>query len=179
MNESAPFTDRIEIFLDLIENTRYQDLPPAAVASAKIFLLDTLGVALAGGMAPKMDELTGVATTWDGNPTGGVPIWNMSTHASAPVAAMINGYQCHALEYDCVYEPGVILPTPPIMSALHAKLVELTTAGRPISGEQLIVAFVVALEVSCTLSQAANNSMFFLSSNNNGPVLGIDRPELP
>jgi len=168
MNEYAEFEDRIEVFLNLIEDTRYEDLPAAAIDSAKIFLLDTLGVALAGGMAPKMDELMGVARSWDGNPVNGVPIWNKSTRASAPVAAMINGYQCHALEYDCVYEPGVILPTPPIMSALHAKLFELEAAGRAISGEQLIVAFVVALEVSCTMAHAANNSMFFFRPTTTG-----------
>lgn len=164
----ATYPDAIEVFLDLIENTRYEDLAPEVIDSAKIFLLDTFGVALAGGLAPKMDELMGVAAGWDGNPTNGVPIWNMSTRASAPVAAMINGYQCHALEYDCVYEPGVILPTPPIMSALHAKLCELTASGQSTSGKQLIVAFVVALEVSCTMAQASKSSMFFFRPTTTG-----------
>jgi 2-methylcitrate dehydratase PrpD len=41
------------------------------------------------------------------------------------VAALVNGYQCHALEYDCVYEPGVILPTAPLLAALMTTVDEL------------------------------------------------------
>lgn len=162
------FQDSIEIFLDLIESTRYEDLPVEAVEAAKIFLLDTLGVALAGTLAPKLQELSGLANGWDANPGNGVPVWNTETRASAPVAAMINGYQCHALEYDCVYEPGVILPAAPILSALHTKLVELAANGQAVSGKQIILAFVVALEVSCTLSQASKGSMFFFRPTTTG-----------
>ena len=168
MSQAVQFQDPIEVFLDLIENTRYEDLPSDAVDAAKIFLLDTFGVALAGGLAPNLSNLADLANSWDGNPTGGVPVWNTGTRASAPVAAMINGYQCHALEYDCVYEPGVILPTPPILSALHTKLIELAAAGKPVSGKQLILAFVVALEVSCTMAQAAKCSMFFFRPTTTG-----------
>lgn len=168
MSESAQYPDAIEVFLDLIDNTRYEDFPPAVVEAAKVFLLDTLGVALAGKLAPNMAEMVDLAKNWDGNPSAGVPIWNMNTRASQPLAAMVNGFQCHALEYDCVYEPGVILPTPPIMAAMHAKVVELTAAGRAPSGQQLIRAFVVALEVSCTMAAASTSGMFFFRPTTTG-----------
>ena len=175
MTQSAPpdpgsdhFPDRIERFLDLIEQTSYEALPEDAVAAAKVFLLDTAGVALAGRMAPRLEELQGLATNWDGLSTGGVPIWNTQAQGSAPTAALINGYQCHALEYDCVYEPAVILPTPPILAALHTKAIELTAAGRPPDGKALIRAFVLALEVSCTIAGGARNSMFFFRPTTTG-----------
>lgn len=160
--------DSIEYFLDLIEQTSYESLPAAAVAAAKVFLLDTAGVAVAGTLAPKLSELQTVAQGWDGEPTQGVPIWNTKTRASAPVAALINGYQCHALEYDCVYEPGVILPASPILAALHSKVVELTAQGRAPSGKDLIRAFVLALEVTCTMGAAAKGSMFFFRPTTTG-----------
>ena len=167
-SQSETYQDSIEVFLDMMENTRYEDLPAEAVKSAKIFLLDTLGVALAGHLAPKLMELSDLADSWDSNPARGVSVWNTNTKASAPIASMINGYQCHALEYDCVYEPGVILPAAPILSALHTKLTELAAKGQEVSGKQLILAFVVALEVSCTMSQASKGSMFFFRPTTTG-----------
>lgn len=162
------FPDRIELFLDLIEQTPYEALPEDAVNAAKVFLLDTAGVALAGRLGPKLPEMLDAAAVWDGKPANGVPVWNTREKASAPVAALINGYQCHSLEYDCVYEPGVILPTPPILAALHTKVVELTAAGRPPDGKALIRAFVLALEVSCTIGGGARNSMFFFRPTTTG-----------
>ena len=168
MNEANQYTDAIEVILDLVENTRYEVLSAEAVASAKVFLLDTLGVALAGNLAPNMPDLMKTVAAWEGDSATGVPIWNMNTRASQPLAALINGYQCHALEYDCVFEPGVILPTPPIMAALHAKIFELNESDRSPSGQQLILAFVIALEVSCTMAAAAKSSMFFFRPTTTG-----------
>lgn len=155
------FTDPVERLLDLVLSTRYEDLPQDAVDAATVFFLDTVGVACAGRMAPKLDELLGAAQRWDGARADGATVWNTGLHASAPVAALVNGYQCHALEYDCVYEPGVILPTPPIFAALMTKVEELTARGRAPSGRDVLRAFVVALEVSCTLASATRSAMFF------------------
>lgn len=155
------FHDPIERVLDLIEQTRYEDLPASAVEAASVFFLDTVGVACAGKLAPKLDALVAAAARWGAPGEQGASLWNTGVRAPAPVAAMVNGYQCHALEYDCVYEPGVILPTPPIFAALMAKVDELDACGRAPDGPALIRAFVVALEVSCTLAGAARNAMFF------------------
>ena len=165
------YSDSIEHFLDLIENTRYDDLPEDAVTAAKVFFLDTTGVACAGHLAPKMDAMLRAATQWDGGSSGagqGVTVWNTGQRTSAPVAALLNGYQCHALEYDCVYEPGVVLPTPPIFSALMLQAERLANAGHPPSGKDLLKAFVVALEVSCTLGLASKSAMFFFRPSTTG-----------
>ena len=77
-SQSETYQDSIEVFLDMMENTRYEDLPAEAVKSAKIFLLDTLGVALAGHLAPKLMELSDLADSWDSNPARGVSVWNLS-----------------------------------------------------------------------------------------------------
>lgn len=163
MNEStaALANDPIERLLDLVLDTRYEDLPAPAIEAGKIFFLDTVGVACAGRMAPKMDDLVQAAQRWGSAIDGGAALWNTGQRAPAPVAAMINGYQCHALEYDCVYEPGVILPTPPLFAALLTKAEELAAQGRAPSGRELLRAFIVGLEVSCTLAAATRSEMFF------------------
>ncbi len=161
MTAGSSFDDPVERLLDLILSTRFEDLPPSAVDAATVFFLDTVGVACAGRMAPKLDELVAAADAWGGAGAGGAHIWNTGRRVPAAVAALANGYQCHALEYDCVYEPGVILPTPPLFAALMAKAEELAAQGRAPSGRDLLRAFVVGLEVSCTLAAATRSAMFF------------------
>ena len=152
MTTTPHYTDSIERLLDLVENTRYEDLPASAIDAAKVFFLDTVGVACAGKLAPRMQAMLTAATQWDSGANQGMTVWNTDKRASAPVAALLNGYQCHALEYDCVYEPGVVLPTPPIFSALMVQAERMAAMGQAPSGKDLLKAFVVALEVSCTLA---------------------------
>lgn len=161
MSENPVYNDSIERFLDLILDTRYEDLPAEAIEAGKIFFLDTVGVACAGKLAPKMKEMRIAAKGWGGGEGAQASVWNTPVRTAAPVAALLNGYQCHALEYDCVYEPGVILPTPPIFAALMARAEQLSAAGTPPTGKELLRAFIVALEVSCTLALASRNAMFF------------------
>lgn len=166
--QARTYTDSIERFLDLIENTRFDDLPDDAVRAGSIFFLDTVGVACAGKLAPKMDAMVEAASRWGTGGDQGVSVWNTGTLASAPVAALLNGYQCHALEYDCVYEPGVVLPTAPILAALMARAEVLAQQGRPPSGRQLLTAFIVAIELSCTLALASRSAMIFFRPSTTG-----------
>jgi aconitate decarboxylase len=161
MNAPDTHTDPVERLLDLILHTRDEDLPADAVEAATVFFLDTVGVACAGRMAPKLQELLGAAAGWGEAGAHGASVWNLARRVPPPVAALINGYQCHALEYDCVYEPGVILPTPPLMAALMTKVEQLLAEGRPPRGRDVLRAFVVGLEVSCTLAAATRSAMFF------------------
>ena len=115
-----------------------------------------------------MPGMLAAARHWGDAGDEPVTVWNTGRRTSAPVAALLNGYQCHALEYDCVYEPGVILPTPPIFAALMAQAERLATIGRPPSGKALLHAFIVAVEVSCTLAAAARSGMFFFRPSTTG-----------
>ncbi|MBU1357767.1 MAG: MmgE/PrpD family protein [Gammaproteobacteria bacterium] len=161
-------TDSIERFLDLIENTRWDTLPADAQAAARVFFMDTVGVACAGKLAPRMDAMVEAASRWGTGGDQGVAIWNTGRRAAPPTAALLNGYQCHALEYDCVYEPGVVLPAAPILSALLAHAEVLAGQGRAPSGSQLLNAFVVGIEVSCTLAAACRSAMIFFRPSTTG-----------
>lgn len=165
----APHTDAIERFLDLVLHTRDEHLGAQALAAAQTFFLDTVGVACAGRLAPKLDGMLSAAGHW-GGPDGdaGISVWNTPHRTHAPAAALVNGYQCHALEYDCVYEPGVILPAAPIFSALMVQAERLAAAGRPATGRALLRAFTVAVEVSCTLGLASRSAMFFFRPGTTG-----------
>ncbi|NPC56960.1 MmgE/PrpD family protein [Caenimonas soli] len=161
MTATPVYPDAIERFLDLILDVRYEDLPAGAIEAGKIFFLDTVGVACAGKLAPKMADMLEAARNWGGGDAACASVWNTSLRTTTPVAALLNGYQCHALEYDCVYEPGVILPTPPLFAALMARAEQLAAAGKAPTGKELLRAFIVGLEVSCTLALASRSAMFF------------------
>lgn len=169
MNADTPPSDAIERFLDLVLDTRFEDLPAEAVAAAQTFFLDTVGVACAGRLAPRLEGMLAAARHWGGaGELPGVTVWNTALRTNAPAAALLNGYQCHALEYDCVYEPGVILPAAPAFAALVAQAEQMSLAGRPPTGRDLLRAFTVAVEVSCTLGLACRSAMFFFRPGTTG-----------
>ena len=93
--------DAISAFADHVVRTGFHDLPGDAVKSAKTFILDTLGVGLAGScdsMARKLAEMQG---TW--GQLGETRVWGNSKHLPALAAAMCNAYQAHNSEFDCVH----------------------------------------------------------------------------
>ena len=49
--------DAIRLFAEHVSGTRFEDLPEAAVRAARIFILDTLGVGLAGSNGPRVADL--------------------------------------------------------------------------------------------------------------------------
>ena len=57
----------------LVARTRYEDLPPRAVESAKTFILDTIGVGAGGASAPRVRELVATAASWGAGEEATVP----------------------------------------------------------------------------------------------------------
>ena len=49
--------DAIHDFAAHVFRARYEDLPEAAIRAAKTFILDTIGVGLAGSSGPRATEL--------------------------------------------------------------------------------------------------------------------------
>ena len=161
--KNHPYTDSVECFLDLILNSSYDEIDSEAITAGKIFMLDTVGVICAGNEAPGLDKLLRATRHWGkaDSPESGATVWNRGHVLPPPSTALVNAYQCHALEFDCVYEPGVVIPAAPIFSALMLKAEQLSAEGNPPSGKALLRAFIVAVEVSCSLGLAAKGSMFF------------------
>jgi len=56
--------DAIDSFARHVVGTRFEDLPGIAVAAAKTFILDTLGVGIAGSSGPMARELAEAQTLW-------------------------------------------------------------------------------------------------------------------
>ncbi|ETS77751.1 hypothetical protein PFICI_09813 [Pestalotiopsis fici W106-1] len=133
--------------------TRFEDLTPDAVAQAKVFILDTLGVGIAGSSAFGADKVipdeAGGATT---------TLWGRRQRVSAGVAALVNGYQVHCQEYDCVHEGAVLHPLATTLPAVVA-YAEKKLGG--ITGKELITAMAVGVNISAGLGIASRSAMTF------------------
>jgi aconitate decarboxylase len=147
--------DAIAAFAEHVVRTGYDDLPAAAIAAAKTFILDTLGVGVAGSAAPWAKELAETATRWGSGPDARV--WALGTPLPAPAAAMCNGYQIHNSEYDCVHEAAVVHPMAVLLSAT------LAHAEREggVSGRDLLSSIALGVGVGVGLGLASKAPLRF------------------
>jgi aconitate decarboxylase len=64
---------------------------------------------------------------------------------------VVNAYQIHCLEYDCVHEGAVLHPMATMLAAVLAWAERAAGQGRRISGRELIAAMVTGLDVATML----------------------------
>jgi 2-methylcitrate dehydratase PrpD len=135
--------------------TRFEDLPPFVVDRAKVFILDSLGVGIAGSTAAHADALLAIASRWGDRPE--VAAWGRAVRLPAAGAAFLNAWQMHNQEYDCLHEGAVVHA---MASVLPAALAIADQRG-DVSGRELIVAVAVGCDIAATLGLAARAGMRF------------------
>jgi 2-methylcitrate dehydratase PrpD len=144
-----------ERFAAHVASTRYEDLPAAAVAKAKVFILDTFGVGIAGATAAGAAEVMQAASLWG---TGAeATIWGRAGRAPAGIAALVNGFQVHCQEFDCLVEAAVLHPMAAVLSAAMA----FAERRGGVTGRELIVAAAVGVDVACYLGIASSQALRF------------------
>jgi aconitate decarboxylase len=155
----TPHTNPVEPMVAHVMGTSFADLPTAAVDAAKIFVLDTFSCALAGSTGPSSDEALAAAKLWG---TGdGARVWARSERLPPTSAAVVNAYQIHCLEFDCVHEGGVLHPMSTLMAATMAEVDRLAGLGQTVSGQDLIRAIAMGIDVSCSIAASSNAPMRF------------------
>jgi 2-methylcitrate dehydratase PrpD len=142
-------------FASHVVNTRFEDLPADLIDLAKIFILDTLGVGIAGSTADGAAQLLAASTQW-GTDHHAV-VWGTGQLVPAPTAALINAFQSHCQEFDCVHETGVLHP----MTALLPAALAYASRNRGVSGRELLVAVVTGVDVAATLGLASKSPLRF------------------
>lgn len=152
-------TNPLDIVAAHVVNARTQDLPADVVAKIKTFLLDTLGVGIAGTSGAQVAELITLATTWGAQPEASVLL--TGERMSAQSAALVNAYQIHCLEYDCVHEGAVLHPMATILSAVMAWAERSAGRGKPVPGRDLIAALAVGIDVSTMLGIVTDAELRF------------------
>jgi 2-methylcitrate dehydratase PrpD len=126
---------------------RFEDLPAQAVHWAKVGILDTVGVTVAGSIEP-CARILGQAIA----PAGGASlVFGSADRTSALDAALINGTAAHALDFDDCNNTLGGHPSAPILPALFALADE-----RPTDGRGFITAYVAGFETECKLALGVN-----------------------
>jgi 2-methylcitrate dehydratase PrpD len=155
-------TNPVEILAAHVVDTTFDDLPASAVLSAKTFILDSLGVGVAGSAGAWVSELLDAVAGWGTGDDSRAFVHG--TRLPAASAAVVNAYFIHCLEYDCVNERAVIHPMATILGALSA---EAERRG-DVSGRDLLTAVAVGVDSSCVLGLSSNAAMRFFRPSTAG-----------
>ena len=146
-----------------VERVGMHGVPAAARLAAISFIADTLAVGIAGLAAPWrreiLDMLTGIGGADEST------VFGSGERLPLMHAAMLNAYQIHSQEFDCVHEDAVVHP----MAAVLPALLGWAEREGGISGALLIRAAVVAVDVAATLGLCSRAAMrFFRPANASG-----------
>ena len=151
-------TDAINRIARHVVTTDFYDLPRDALDAAKKFILDSIGVGLAGGSGPWVDQL--IATHQLSSTKNNARVLGQHIRLNHGAAAMCNAYQIHNAEFDCVHEEAVVHPLTVVLSACLAEI-DRVRSNNSISGEQLIRAVTLGVDVACHLGVASVSPLKF------------------
>ena len=161
MATPPPVTDTLARF---VTETDFASISDQTRANAKMHILDTLGVALAGSKSAVADIAVDYCKKLGAS--NEASIWGTKAKASASTAAFANGLLSHALDYDDweafihVGHPSSMLVGAAVPMAEHLGA----------SGKDLLKAYVLAMEVICKL--AANSPNLHDRGFHSTPVFG-------
>ena len=173
--------DAIATFADHVVTTRFADIPADALRAGKIFILDALGVGLAGSTGPMARELAAASSAWGQGAEARV--WGSGISRPAAAAAMCNAYQVHNSEFDCVHEEAVVHA----MSAVLPVAVAGAERAKKVSGVDLITAVTLGVDVAAGLGVAATTGLRFFrpatagafgATAALGKLMRLDRPAM-
>lgn len=155
-------TDRIEQILDHLQ--RHRDpaqIPADALAAARTFLMDSVGVALAGTSVRESQQVLRAARLWNASSEAGshgdALVWGTATWLPAPSAAMVNAFHIHNQEFDCVHAPAVVHP----MAVILAAVVAAAERAQRVSGTRLLAALALAVDTATVIGMSATKPIRF------------------
>jgi 2-methylcitrate dehydratase PrpD len=130
-----------------------RDIPAAVEDAAKVALIDTLGVALAGTMEPVAQMTSDYVEDLAAAPKA--PVWGRAFGSSAGDAAFANAVAGHALDFDDTLAP---LRGHPSVTIIPVALAVGGVAGA--SGKDILVAYALGSEVAGKLGKAAGHGHY-------------------
>ena len=168
-------TDAINTLCRHVAETRFEHLGDATVLSAKTFIEDSLGVGVSGSRGPHVDDLRAAALASGGGGTSRVlgTNWRLPTTS----AALLNAYQIHNAEYDCVHEQAVVHPMAVLLGAVVAHVDRERANGRRFTGEEVITAVTVGVNVGAGIGIASRSPLRFFRPATADDAYGPDGGE--
>ena len=155
-----------ERFGRYISSVRFEDVTPAAVASAKRSTLDTLGAIVAGSSAAGTSTVLDMATNWGGRSEASVLAFG--ARLPGPLAAWCNGTMARALEIDDCVD---FLPVHPSASVVPA-LLTLSEVMGGLSGREYLTALAVGQDVKVRMGLVVRKNAMETGRNNMFKIFG-------
>ena len=137
--------DAIHSFVHHVSASRYEDLSAGAIKATKTFILDTLGVAIVGTLAPGVPQMRQVIRGWGGKEESTVLVFG--DRLPSPSSAMANSFFMHNQEFDCAHDVAVLHP---FTTALPVALAVAETRGN-VTGRELLTAVALGVDISCSI----------------------------
>jgi aconitate decarboxylase len=148
--------DHVELLIAHLEAHRDPaSVPAGACDAAKKFLFDSLGVALAGTAVPQSQILLTQVRHWGQG--ADARVWGSNERLPAPSAALINAFNIHNQEFDCVHERAVVHPMAVILAAMWADAERIGN----VSGTRFLAALALAVDVATVIGMCARKPIRF------------------
>lgn len=132
---------------EFIERTTWADIPSAVRHEAKRALVNYFAVALAGCNDPDVSKAARLFQRF--NAGGSAHIIGRPSATDMLNAASLNAMSANVFDFDDTHIPTIIHPTAPVAAALFA-----LAETQSLSGQQLLLAFILGVEVECRLGMA-------------------------
>ena len=148
-----------DLFTKHIANSKFEDLDNKTIKNLKKFLLDTIGVGIAGSTGANLTELKKVAKSWsNGNECTILGTWE---NYSRDATTLINAYQIHCLEFDCIHEGAVVHPMAAILSATLSHCEIKNRNGSQVSGKDFLLSLALGIDIASFLGISAKGELKF------------------
>jgi 2-methylcitrate dehydratase PrpD len=140
-----------------VAETTFDMLPREVVDETKKFILDTIGVGLAGVREPGCREVVDLVKMWSSNPAGSTIIV-YKDKVAPPEAAFANSVLMHALDFDDTLDS----------SAMHAHVSSLPAAlalaevRQGTSGKDLITSVGLGVDITCRIASAITTPLSWI-----------------
>ena len=123
------------------------DIPAAVRQEGVRTFANWLGCAVGGARHETVDRALAAIRPFAGSPQASVI--GRTERLDVLHAALVNGISSHVLDYDDTHLKTIIHPAGPVASAILA-----VAEHRPVSGDDLLTALIVGIEVECRLGNA-------------------------
>ena len=148
-----------EYFANHIYESKFNQINKDTLEKAKIFLLDTIGVGIAGSTGSNLNELKTVVSSWSKG--SGCTILGSGESVSLETAAIINAYQIHCLEYDCIHDKAIVHPMATIFSSLLSYCENKAINERAVNGKDFLLSLILGVDIASLLGICATGELRF------------------
>ena len=130
-----------------IVGSRLADIPAEVRKSGVASFLNWMGCAVGGSRHETLDRAIAALAPFAG--PGQATILGRREHFDVMHAALLNGISSHVFDFDDTHLKTIIHPAGPIASAVLAM-----AEYQPLSGAELLHAFIIGVEVECRIGNA-------------------------